>query len=80
MVGSRLRMPTENIPKIALRWTPHGKCNRGRPKTTWRRTITIKLKKSQSDFGEGREGDKRQTGMEEPHCSPMSQCMRDEED
>ena len=25
--------------RIALRWTPDGKRNRGRPKTTWRRTV-----------------------------------------
>ena len=29
--------------KVALRWTPTGKRNRGRPKTTWRRTITTEL-------------------------------------
>ena len=36
-----------SIPKVALRWTPTGKRNRGRPKTTWRRTITTEL----SDMG-----------------------------
>ena len=35
-----LRMPRYSIPKVALRWTPTGKRNRGRPKTTWGRTIT----------------------------------------
>ena len=42
-----LRMPQDSIPKVALRWTPTGKRNRGRPKTTWRRTITTEL----SDMG-----------------------------
>ena len=28
------RMPQYSIPKVALRWTPTGKRNRGRPKTT----------------------------------------------
>ncbi|XP_077862037.1 uncharacterized protein LOC144343196 [Saccoglossus kowalevskii] len=36
-----LRIPQDSIPKTALRWTPRR--NRGRPKTTWRRTITIEL-------------------------------------
>ena len=34
-----LRMDRSSIPKIALRWTPAGKRPRGRPKTTWRKTI-----------------------------------------
>ena len=38
-LGHVLRMPQDYIPKVALRWTPTGKRNRGRPKTTWRRTI-----------------------------------------
>ena len=25
--------------RIAMRWTPEGKRTRGRPKTTWRRTV-----------------------------------------
>ena len=40
-------MPQDSIPKVALRWTPTGKRNRGRPKTTWRKTITTEL----SDIG-----------------------------
>ena len=46
-LGHVLRMPQDSIPKVALRWTPTGKRNRGRPKNTWRRTITIEL----SDMG-----------------------------
>ena len=46
-LGHVLRMPQDSIPKVALRWTPTGKRNRGRPKTTWRRTITTEL----SDIG-----------------------------
>ena len=46
-LGHVLRMPQDSIPKIALRWTLTGKRNRGRPKTTWRRTITTEL----SDMG-----------------------------
>ena len=40
-------MPQDYIPKAALRWTPTGKRNRGRPKTTWGRTIKTEL----SDMG-----------------------------
>ena len=46
-LGHVLRMPQDSIPKVALRWTPTGKRNRGRPKTTCRRTITTEL----SDMG-----------------------------
>ena len=46
-LGHVLRIPQDSIPKVALRWTPTGKRNRGRPKTTWRRTITTEL----SDIG-----------------------------
>ena len=28
-----------NIARIAMRWTPEGKRSRGRPNTTWRRTV-----------------------------------------
>ncbi|KAL3877701.1 hypothetical protein ACJMK2_035367 [Sinanodonta woodiana] len=37
-------MPIDSIPKVALRWTPQGKRNRGRPKETWRRTVDRDLK------------------------------------
>jgi hypothetical protein len=32
------------IIRIAIRWTPQGKRPRGRPKTTWHRTIESELK------------------------------------
>jgi hypothetical protein len=32
--------------KVALRWTPEGKRKRGRPKTTWRRTIENEIQQS----------------------------------
>ena len=46
-LGHVLRMPQDYIPKVALRWTLTGKRNRGRPKTTWKRTISTEL----SDMG-----------------------------
>jgi hypothetical protein len=41
---SGCQYPNSNITRIALRWTPQGKRPRGRPKTTWRRTIEYELK------------------------------------
>ena len=40
-VGHSLRRDEDNIARTALRWTPEGKRRRGRPKTTWRRTLEI---------------------------------------
>jgi hypothetical protein len=45
-------MPVSNITRIALRWTPQGKRPRGRPKTTWRRTIESELKELDMTWGE----------------------------
>ena len=36
-------MPNERPPKVALNWTPPGKRKAGRPRTTWRRTVTPEL-------------------------------------
>jgi len=43
-LGHVLRMNTDSIPRVALRWTPQGKRRRGRPKETWRRTVQKDLK------------------------------------
>ncbi|KAL3856736.1 hypothetical protein ACJMK2_011459 [Sinanodonta woodiana] len=37
-------MLIDSIPRVALRWTPQGKRNCGRPKETWRRTVDRDLK------------------------------------
>ncbi|KAI8512981.1 hypothetical protein Bbelb_096200 [Branchiostoma belcheri] len=42
-LGHVLRMPDNRIPKVALSWRPEGKRKRGRPKTTWRRTVSDDL-------------------------------------
>ena len=52
MVGHVLRMLPERIPKISLRWTPPGKRKRGRPKTTWRRTVLTELEEMGLTWGE----------------------------
>ena len=44
-LGHVVRMDQNRIPyKTALRWTPPGKREKGRPKTTWRQTVTTELK------------------------------------
>ena len=43
-LGHVLRKPSDDMTKVALRWTPEGKRKRGRPKTTWRRTIEGEMK------------------------------------
>ena len=40
------------IPNVALHWTPHGKRKRGRPRITWRRTITSKLEEMGFSMGQ----------------------------
>ena len=53
-LGHVLQMPQDSIPKVALRWKPTGKRNRGRPKTTRRRTITTELSDMGLTMGEAR--------------------------
>ena len=38
-IGHILRKQNTCNERIALRWTPDGRRNRGRPRTTWRRTV-----------------------------------------
>ncbi|KAH3792274.1 hypothetical protein DPMN_145765 [Dreissena polymorpha] len=37
-------MEPDSLRRVALRWTPQGKRNHGRPKETWRRTEKRELK------------------------------------
>ena len=39
-------------PNKCLRWNPPGKRNRGKPRTTWRRSIEAELKKMRLTWGE----------------------------
>jgi hypothetical protein len=43
-LGHVCRMPPDSLPRVALRWTPRGKRNRGQPKETVRRTVQRELK------------------------------------
>ena len=46
-IGHVIRMPSDAIPKIALRWTPiAGRRRRGRPKETWRRSFEREMKEN----------------------------------
>ena len=51
-LGHVLRMSLEKIPKVALRWTPAGKRKRGRPKTTWKKTVENELSEMGFSWGE----------------------------
>ena len=51
-LGHVLRMSPERIAKVALRWTPAGKRKRGRPKTTWRKTVETELSEMDLSWGE----------------------------
>ena len=39
MIGHILRQDHNNDCSIAMTWAPEGKRRKGRPKTTWRRTV-----------------------------------------
>ena len=43
-IGHVSQEDNANIARIAMHWTPEGKCDRGHPKTTWRRTLERELK------------------------------------
>ncbi|RUS68494.1 hypothetical protein EGW08_023744 [Elysia chlorotica] len=38
-IGHVLRKEQDAIPRVAVQWRPEGHMKRGRPKTTWRRTV-----------------------------------------
>lgn len=45
-IGHTLRKPQDSISRRALDWNPQGNRRRGRPKTTWRRTVLNELAKA----------------------------------
>ena len=51
-MGHVLRMENTRTPKTALRLTPPRRRSRGRPKTTWRRSVDTKLKEINLIWGE----------------------------
>ena len=43
-IGHINRMALNVIPRVAMRWTPAGKRERGRPKLTWRRWVEKEMR------------------------------------
>ena len=74
-------MPVSNITRITLRWTPQGKRPRGRPKTTWCRTIVSELKELGITWGEAETKAKDRNGWHNlvvTLCSDGSEEDREE--
>jgi len=46
LIGHILRQDRNNDCNIAISWAPEGKRRRGRPKTTWRRTVEKERKEA----------------------------------
>ena len=55
-LGHMLRRKGENDSFTVLRWTPEGRRARGRPKTTWRRTVEKERNKAGWKSGEVSKG------------------------
>lgn len=75
-LGHVLRKENSSITKTALRWTPQGKRPRGRPKTTWLRTIENELKDLKMTWGEAETMAKNRTewrGLVLTLCSDRSE-------
>ena len=51
-LGHVLRMEQSSVTRTALRWTPPGKRKRGRPRTTWRRTVEAELAEANLSWGQ----------------------------
>jgi hypothetical protein len=45
-IGHTLRKEDWEVPKAALLWNPQGSMKRGRPKTSWRRSVTKEVGRS----------------------------------
>ena len=43
-IGHVLRRDATNHARVAIEWAPEGRRNVGRPKETWRRTVTKEMK------------------------------------
>lgn len=50
-IGHVLRKEQQDLTKTALFWTPEGKRKRGRPKTTWRRTVQTEMAELNHTWG-----------------------------
>ena len=70
-LGHVLRKPSEDMTKVALRWTAEGKRKRGRPNTTWRRTIENEIKERGYTWGTI---DRKSNNREEWRKLVLAQC------
>ena len=50
-IGHVLRRERDSIVRISLHWTPDGKRKKGRPRTTWRRTVESEMKVLHQTWG-----------------------------
>ena len=50
-IGHVLHKDANSITKVVIHWTPEGKRMRGRPKTTWRRTVEAEMKNMKHSWG-----------------------------
>ena len=57
-IGHTLRKPNTNIAKEALEWNPQGKRKRGRPTTTWRRSVMAEARQLNKTWSELKEESK----------------------
>jgi hypothetical protein len=74
-IGHFLRRP-QNITKQALDWNPQGKRKRGRPMTTWRRTLEVELRSIRMSWGEAKKAahDRNKwRAIVKALCSPRSE-------
>lgn len=51
-IGHTLRRPAGSIAKTALDWNPQGARKRGRPKTTWKRTVIDEARQAEKEWTE----------------------------
>ncbi|KAK3777703.1 hypothetical protein RRG08_021813 [Elysia crispata] len=50
-IGHVLRKKQDAIPRVAVQWRPEGHRKRGRPKTTWRRTVEAEAAAMEQSWG-----------------------------
>ena len=61
-VGHTLRRDPTSITRQALDWNPQGKRRRGRPTTTWRRSLDTELRTYGISWGEAKHETQDRTG------------------
>ncbi len=51
-IGHTLRRPVDDIERTAFDWNPQGVRKRGRPKTTWKRTVVNEAREAAKEWTE----------------------------